>query len=73
MEEVNNNLYQCAMHLSEASLYMSNIEEMKPFAVQLAGMADGILKIIEIPKQKVSEERITELLSEILGSKIENE
>ena len=64
LEEINHNLYKSAEHLFEASRYMSNFNGKR--ALEMAAEADIILSVIQPVEQKVSSERLDEVLGEIM-------
>ena len=65
LSELNYSLYKTAEHLLEASRYMSNFSQERAF--NLAKQADMILSVIEPQKEKMSEERLDEVLGEIMA------
>lgn len=67
LEEVNMNLVKVAEHLMEGARYLSNIPEYTEEAIKLGEQALGILDILEIPEPKITEERVQNVLDEIMG------
>ena len=65
-DEMNTNMYNASIHLVEAAKYLSDVDVS--FAEQIMIIADRILSIIEAPPQKVSDDRMSELLTDILES-----
>jgi len=64
---MNKALYMAAAHLVEAGRYMSNVEEFRPEAAKFMVMADELLAIIKPEEQKVTDEKMLDILDEILG------
>lgn len=64
---MNKALYMASAHLVEAGKYMSNVEEFRPEATKLMLMADELLAIIQPEPEKVSEDKMLNILDEILG------
>lgn len=68
MDKMNENLYSAAMHLFEASKYLSDVD--KKFAIKYIADADKLLSIIKpIEETKVSEEEVDSILDEIFNIK----
>lgn len=67
IKDMNKALYAAAFHLTEAGKHMSNVEEFRPEAVRLMHMADELLSVIEPEEEKVTEDRMMNILDEILG------
>lgn len=62
---LNYNMYKAALHLSEAGKHMMAIDKQR--GLSLLKEADLILSVIVPEKEKVSEERLNEVLGEILS------
>jgi hypothetical protein len=69
IKEMNNNLYAAAFHLLEAGKYLSNVDEWRPAAGDLFERANFLISIIKEEPEKVSTERVDEILNEILNFK----
>ena len=67
IKQMNKALYMASLHLMEASKYMSNVEEFRPEAHKLLTMADELAAIIQPEEEKVSEDKMMNILDEILG------
>lgn len=69
LEQLNYNMYMTAAHMNEAAKYMLALDEEK--ALQMMAEADYILSLIKFPPEKVSDERLEEVLNEILDVDLE--
>jgi hypothetical protein len=67
IKKMNKALYAAAWHLTEAGKNMSNVEEFRIDAANLMKMADELLAIIVPEEEKVSEDKMMNILDEILG------
>lgn len=67
IKKMNKALYAASWHLTEAGKHMSNVEEFMPEARRLLKMADELLSVIQPEEEKVSEEKMLNILDEILG------
>jgi hypothetical protein len=67
IKEMNRALYMAGAHLTEAGKYLSNVEEFRQDAAKLLVMADELLAIIQPEPEKVSEDKMMNILDEILG------
>jgi hypothetical protein len=67
IKQMNKALYMASFHLMEAGKYMSNVEEFRPEAVRLLSMANELSAIIQPEQEKVSEDKMLNILDEILG------
>lgn len=67
INEVNRSLYMAATHLAEAGKYLSNVEEFGAEATKLFTMADEMLGIIQPEPEKITKDRLQEVLSEIFN------
>ena len=67
IKQMNKALYAASWHLIEAGKHMSNVEEFRPEAVRLMQMAEELLGIIKPEEEKVTEDRMMNILDEILG------
>lgn len=67
IKQMNKALYMASFHLMEAGKYMSNVEEFRPEAVRLLAMANELSAIIQPEQEKVSEDKMLNILDEILG------
>lgn len=67
IKQMNKALYMAASHIVEAGRYMSNVEEFRPEATKLMLMADELLAVIQPEPEKVSEDKMLNILDEILG------
>jgi len=65
-ELMDNRIYNASVHLFEAAKYMSDVN--KEFAANILLIADRMLSILDVPEQKVSNERMDEILNEILNA-----
>lgn len=66
IEQMNNAMYNAAAHLYEASLHMRTVPEFEPEANKLLEMAHGLAAMIQAPQEKITEEKVDEVLSEIM-------
>ena len=66
IKKMNKALYNAAFHLTEAAKQMSNVEEFRTQTAVLYKMADGLLKVIKVPDPKVSDEKMKDILGEIM-------
>ncbi|WP_412473855.1 hypothetical protein [Halobacteriovorax sp. YZS-1-1] len=69
LNSLNRSMYMTAQHLYEASKHMMSIHP--DYAERLLLEADQILQAIQVPKEKVSEEKLDDILNEILNTEIE--
>ena len=69
LEQLNYNMYMTANHLNEAAKYLLALDEGR--ALQLMQEADYILSLMTFEPEKVSDERLTEVLNEILDIDLE--
>jgi hypothetical protein len=67
LKQVNDALYAAAFHLSEAGKHLAEIEAYKPHAMELFQKSLALSEAIQLPPEKVSEDKINDILSEILG------
>lgn len=65
LKMLNYNMYKAALHLSEAGKHLMYIDKER--GMSLLKEADMILSVIVPEKEKVSEERLNEILGEILA------
>ncbi len=65
-DEMNMKMYNAAIHLMEAAKWMSDVDGT--FALRFAAIADKMLSIIDAPEQKVSDERMDNIMNEILNA-----
>ena len=66
IKEMNRSLYNASIHLTEAGKYLSNVEGFRPYAATLLKMADDLAGIIQPEELKVSEEKMKDILDEIM-------
>lgn len=69
LKALNRSMYMTAHHLYEAARHMMPIEP--EFASRLLKDADEILSVIQVEKEKVSDEKLDSILDEILNVEIE--
>lgn len=65
-EQMDNRIYNASVHLFEAAKYMSDVNQ--EFAAGIIALADRLLSVLNVPEQKVSDERMDEILNEILNA-----
>lgn len=68
LSTLNYSMYKAALHLSEAGKHMMSIDKKR--GLELLQEADVILSIIIPGEEKVSEERLDEVLGEIFSAEI---
>ena len=66
IKKMNKTLYNAAFHLTEAAQHLTNVEEFREEAVVLFKMADGMLAVIKVEDPKISEEKMNDILGEIM-------
>lgn len=66
-QEMDQALYHAAMHLHEAGKALFTVEEFREDAGRLFSMAEEMATIIIPEKEKISEEKVQDVLDEILG------
>lgn len=67
IKEMNHALFNSAFHLNEAAKYLTNVERFHDEAIQIFEMAFEMISIIEPEPEKVSEDKMTSILDEILN------
>ncbi len=65
IKQINNSLYKASLHLVEAGKYLSDTG-FKEQATNVMVMADMIVSVIQPEKEKMSEERMDDILKEIM-------
>lgn len=70
VKRLNYNMYKAAEHLMEAGKYISYLD--KDRAIELMMEADAILSVIQPEQEKLSQEKLDDVLSEILNFKLES-
>lgn len=68
-KQLNYSLYMAAEHLAEAGKHLLFLDEARGMA--LMEEADYLLSIIEIEEEKISKDRLSEVLNEILSVNLE--
>ncbi len=68
-DQLNYSLFKAAEHLAEAGKHLLFLDEAKGLA--LMEEADFLLSVIEFQEEKISKERLDEVLSEILSVELE--
>lgn len=69
LKKMNHALYHTSLHLMEAGKYMSNVQA-EPFQLQaqrFMEMAAALADIIEPEPEKVSDERMQDIMAEIMN------
>ena len=66
LRQLNYSLMKAAEHLAEAAQYMMVIDEQR--GIELLEEADFILSLIKLEEEKVSQERLDEVLGEIFSN-----
>jgi hypothetical protein len=66
IKKMNKALYSTSFHLFEAGKYLSNIEEFRPEATRILEMAAEMAEIIKPEPEKVTEDKMMSILTEIL-------
>lgn len=66
LRQVNASLFNAGQHLFEASKHLSNVPEMREDALRLLLMAQAMISVIEPEEQKVTQDRMESILSEII-------
>ena len=64
---MNRALYAASFHLLEAAKHLSNVPEFRPACEELLQKAKFLSDIIEVDEQKISDEKIDNILNEILN------
>lgn len=65
IKQMNKALFKSSAHLFEAARYLSNVEEFREEAIMILEMADEMSSIIKPEKEKVTKEKMSDILSEI--------
>jgi len=66
IKKMNKALYSASYHLLEAGKHMSNVSEFADEANKLFRMAEGLVEIIKPEPEKVTKEKMNDILSEIM-------
>ncbi len=69
LKQLNYSMYMAANHLAEAGKHLLILDEEK--GLSLLKEADFLLSIIEFEEEKMSQERLDEVLNEILNVDVE--
>lgn len=69
LKQLNYSLYKAAEHLAEAGKHLLILDEERGLA--LMQEADFLLSIIKFEEEKISQERLDEVLNEILSVELE--
>ncbi len=67
IRQINRALYNASLHLFEASRFLGDLPEFQDEALVILTMAHNMANIIVPEEQKVSEESMKKILSEIIG------
>jgi len=67
IKQMNKALYSASFHLLEAGKYLSNVEEFRPEAAKLFEMAAEMAGVIKPEPEKVTEDKMMSILTEILA------
>lgn len=67
IRQINRALYNASLHLFEASRFLGDLPEFQDEALVVLTMAHNMVNIIVPEEQKVSEESMKTILSEIIG------
>lgn len=70
LKALNRAMYMAAQHLYEAAMHVQPISE--EYAARLLAEAEQIASAVELEEEKVSQERLDEVLSEILSVDLES-
>jgi hypothetical protein len=66
IKKMNKALYNASYHLLEAGKHLSNVSEFADEANKLFRMAEGLVEIIKPEPEKVTKEKMDDILSEIM-------
>lgn len=67
IRQINRALYNASLHLFEASRFLGDLPEFQDEALVILTMAHNMVNIIVPEEQKVSEESMKNILSEIIS------
>lgn len=70
VKQLNYSMYKAAEHLAEAGKYMMILDQNR--GLQMMAEADAILSVIKPEEEKMSDEKLNDVLNEILDFNLES-
>lgn len=67
IKKMNKALYNASFHMMEAGKFLSNVEEFRDDAHRILIMAEEMASIIKPEQEKVSNEKMLNILDEIMN------